>query len=232
MNIQRKMKTGDIVTQFPKANQLFKKYRIDFCCSGNQPIADAIQQLNLDEGKVLSELQSLYDASIAMQNKEVDWTQAEYSELIDYIVQAHHAYLYETLPELSQFITKVYRVHGHHRPELSEVHHLFHKLKAELEHHLIQEEEHIFPKIKAFDQSASLLDLENATQAIDQLEKEHETCGHLLKELRHVTDDYTPPEGACMTYQLTYRKLDELETDLFRHIHLENHILFPRLLAE
>ncbi|MEB8626308.1 DUF542 domain-containing protein, partial [Bacillus cereus] len=29
---------GEIVTQFPKASDLFKSYRIDFCCGGNKPM--------------------------------------------------------------------------------------------------------------------------------------------------------------------------------------------------
>ena len=74
--------------------------------------------------------------------------------------------------------------------------------------------------------------LAEAVQTIDVLEQEHEAAGSILKELRKVTNDYTLPEGACTTYTLTYLKLDELETDLFQHIHLENNILFPRLEAE
>ncbi|TKI83512.1 iron-sulfur cluster repair di-iron protein, partial [Bacillus wiedmannii] len=38
---------GEIVTQFPKASDLFKSYRIDFCCGGNKPLIDAIHERNL-----------------------------------------------------------------------------------------------------------------------------------------------------------------------------------------
>jgi regulator of cell morphogenesis and NO signaling len=31
---------------------------------------------------------------------------------------------------------------------------------------------------------------------------------------------------------MTYNLLEELEGDLFKHIHLENNILFPRLIKE
>lgn len=228
----RNTKTYDIVTRFPKASRLLKEYRIDFCCGGNRPIAEAIQEQNLNEEEILTKINTLYEQTKTLNEKEINWSEARYSSLIDYVVNTHHAYLYEVLPELSGFVTKVYRVHGRHHPELAQVHQLFHQLKAELEHHLIQEEEHIFPKITAYEETKSAIHLTDAVEAIDTLEKEHEAAGDILKELRKITNDYALPEGACTTYTLTYLKLDELESDLFQHIHLENNILFPRLKEE
>ena len=51
---------GEIVTKFPKASDLFKSYRIDFCCGGNRPLIDAIQERNLSEEEVLTKLNTLY----------------------------------------------------------------------------------------------------------------------------------------------------------------------------
>ncbi|PAK37830.1 iron-sulfur cluster repair di-iron protein [Bacillus licheniformis] len=225
-------KTGDIVTRFPRASRLLKEYRIDFCCGGNRPIGEAIKEQDLNEEEILARINTLYQETKALNEKETNWSEAPYSQLIDHVIHTHHAYLYEVLPELSGFVTKVYRVHGIHHPELAQVHQLFHQLKTELEHHLFQEEEHIFPKVMAYEETRSMDRLAEAVQAIDVLEQEHEAAGKILKELRKVTNDYTLPEGACTTYTLTYLKLDELETDLFQHIHLENNILFPRLEAQ
>lgn len=47
-----------------------------------------------------------------------------------------------------------------------------------------------------------------------------------------MTNDFTPPEGACGTYRLVYQRLEALESDLFEHIHLENNILFPRAITK
>jgi regulator of cell morphogenesis and NO signaling len=63
------------------------------------------------------------------------------------------------------------------------------------------------------------------------LENEHIGAGNVLKELRKITNDYTVPADACNSYIATYSILQELESDLFQHIHLENNILFPRLIA-
>ena len=65
---------------------------------------------------------------------------------------------------------------------------------------------------------------------VDELENEHNHAGNIIKELRKVTNDFTP-EGACGTYRLVYQRLEALESDLFKHIHLENNILFPRAIT-
>jgi regulator of cell morphogenesis and NO signaling len=51
-----------------------------------------------------------------------------------------------------------------------------------------------------------------------------------LAELREMTGNYTARRHACNTWRALYFELAELERDLHRHIHLENNILFPRVL--
>jgi regulator of cell morphogenesis and NO signaling len=57
---------------------------------------------------------------------------------------------------------------------------------------------------------------------------ERETAGDLLRLLRSITSDYTPPEDACVSYRTLYAVLEYFEMDLHQHIHLANNILFPR----
>jgi regulator of cell morphogenesis and NO signaling len=63
------------------------------------------------------------------------------------------------------------------------------------------------------------------------MESEHEAAGQILTDLSTVTNQYTPPKGACNSFQFLYHKLKELDEDLHQHIHLENNILFPKALA-
>jgi regulator of cell morphogenesis and NO signaling len=56
---------------------------------------------------------------------------------------------------------------------------------------------------------------------------DHELVGDQLREARRLTDDFTPPEDACVTFRSFYQAFIELEEDLHRHIHLENNVLFP-----
>ncbi|WJE52487.1 iron-sulfur cluster repair di-iron protein [Bacillus cereus] len=223
---------GDIVTQFPKASDLFKSYRIDFCCGGNRPIIDAINERNLSAEEILTKLNTLYHETKQLNESEIDWKTASYSELIDYIVNKHHRYLNEELPLLSPYVTKVLRVHGAGQPHLAQIHKLFHELKTELEQHLIKEETEDFPLILAFEQNPTDENYMKLRKVVDELENEHNHAGDIIKELRKVTNDFTPPVGACGTYRLVYQRLEALESDLFEHIHLENNVLFPRAIAQ
>ena len=205
---------GDIVTQFPKASDLFKSYRIDFCCGGNRPIIDAINERSLSAEEILTKLNTLYHETKQLNESEFDWKTASYSELIDYIVNKHHRYLNEELPLLSPYVTKVLRVHGAGQPHLAQIHKLFHELKTELEQHLIKEETEDFPLILAFEQNPTDENYMKLRKVVDELENEHNHAGDIIKELRKVTNDFTPPVGACGTYRLVYQRLEALESDL------------------
>ncbi|GAE25584.1 nitric oxide-dependent regulator DnrN or NorA [Halalkalibacter wakoensis JCM 9140] len=222
---------AEIVTKFPKSSDLFKKYRIDFCCGGNRPLIEAIQERNLSAEEVLTNLNTLFEETTALHGASIEWENASFSELIDYIIQKHHRYLNEELPQLSPYITKVLRVHGEHQPHLAQIHRLFHELRVELEQHLIKEETVDFPLILAVEKHRTEETVEQLQKIVDALEHEHSHAGNILKELRDVTNDFTPPPGACGTYRLVYQRLENLESDLFLHIHLENNVLFPRALA-
>lgn len=224
-------KLGDIVIKLPKVSEVFKRYNIDFCCGGQRPLAAAVQEQNLNESEILAALNKAYqEAESVKQDANIDWWQESLSDLIDHIVNTHHAYLNQELPRLSENVTKILRVHGvHHGTVLSKVHKLFHSLKMELEQHLIKEEEILFPLIKEFEKNPAAPLLAKIRTTVEEVESEHTAAGDILKELRSITEQYAIPEDSCTTFRLTYEKLEELESDLFQHIHLENNILFPRL---
>lgn len=223
-------KIGNIVAQLPKASQIFKKYNIDFCCGGNRTLSSAINEQQLDEDALLEELNQTYQETKNLNEKQLDWREAPFSDLIDFIINKHHSYLQTTLPALSELTTTVLRAHGTNHKELSQVHKLFHTLKMELEQHLITEEEVLFPLIKEYEKTGSKILLAEVKDTIEQLENEHEGAGDILKELKSITNKYKKPEDACPTYEKTYKLMQELESDIFEHIHLENNILHPRLL--
>jgi regulator of cell morphogenesis and NO signaling len=222
---------GEIVSIMPKASDIFKKYGIDFCCGGHHSLAEAIKEQNLDEGKLLGELDAAYEQTMELSERS-DYRTMPLADLIDHIVATHHSYLKRMLPELSDLTTTILKVHGKNHPDLFRVHKLFHNLKMELDQHLIKEEEILFPMIKEYEADPSETLLKKISYVVRETEDEHEGAGDILKELRSVTEDYILPVDGCVTYGKTLKGLQELEGDLFQHIHLENNILFVRLGVE
>lgn len=232
MIFDRTWKIGDIVARVPKTSDVLKAYKIDFCCGGNRPISEAIEAHELNEEEVLTKINEVYYEVKEAQSEFRDWVTSSYSDIIEHIVNTHHAYLNTEMPVISEYVTKILRVHGLNHPELSRVHKLFHQLKADLDHHSIKEEMDAFPLIKDYENDPKADKLPLLGQVITALENEHDDAGDLLKEIRRITNDFELPEDACTTYRITFQKLEEFESDLFQHIHLENNILFPRVLEE
>ena len=218
---------GEIVNKFPKAAEIFKQYKIDFCCGGDKILKTVIEKQNLNEKEILDKINNLYEEFSNSGDK--NWVDASLEELMEQIINKHHAYLWDELPKISKLATTILRVHGEHHPELKKVHKLFHTVKMELETHLTSEETIQYPAIRNYIKSNDKADLEKAIKIIDDLKDEHTAAGDILKELREVTNDYAIPDDVCETFVLTYKKLQEMESDIFHHIHLENNILFPKL---
>jgi regulator of cell morphogenesis and NO signaling len=217
---------GELVTRYPKTAQVFKRYGIDFCCGGKRPLRVVLAESGLSEEELASQLREAF-AGAEDEGEAPDWTKRSFAELIDHIVSVHHGYLYRELPEIGQYVVKIDHVHGGRHPELAQVRDLFARMRQELMIHLPKEEMDLFPAIKRLEQEPSAEQRGRLTAMVEALEDEHESCGEILKQIRSVTNDYAVPDDACATYRLTFQKLQELESDLFQHIHLENNVLFP-----
>lgn len=220
----------DIVNLFPQSSDLFKQNRLDFCCGGNRPLTEAATEKGLDVEVIMGDLEELFQKHSGTAESMEVWTETDSATLIDHIKVKYHRALEEELTLLSPYITKVSKVHGERHSELMRVYALFYELKKELLEHTAKEEATVFPLLLELEN----VDSEKRTEIlaeIAELEKEHDQAGNILKELRDITSDFTPPMDACGTYRLVYKRLELLEEQTFMHVHLENNILFPRYTA-
>lgn len=210
---------GQLVTEDFRRARVFKNFGIEFCCGGGIALSEACVRKNVDFGDVAAALLKVERDPAGPVVQAGSWS-PEF--LADYIVAVHHAYVREQIPALRAFTTKVARVHGHAQPELVEIADRFETLAAELEAHMRLEETVIFPAIKTgkFDE---------LPDSIRQAEQEHQAAGALMAEIRELSQDFTPPDWACNTYRAAYVNLEDFETDLHTHVHLENNVLFPKV---
>ncbi len=219
MMISSESKVGNVATEYPLATRVFARHGIDFCCGGGKPLQDACERKGLDVEAILHEIQAELSRDAGDSTR---WDRAELGDLVDHIIAAYHRPLGEELPRLVLMARKVNRVHGDKMPEvLPELLSTLLALKAELEAHMMKEEQILFPLIRN-GQGA------RGSAPMSVMEDEHESAGRALEKLRHLTNDYTAPEGACNTWRALWVGLEHLEIDTHEHIHLENNILFPR----
>lgn len=218
---------GELVRAAPVRARVFEKLGIDYCCGGKKPLAEICAAKGLDAATVLAMLEAIDGAASGA--GLVDANAMSAAELCDHIETAHHGYLREELPRLDFMTRKVAAVHGADEPRLVEIRAVFEPFARELMNHMADEEAAVFPLIRAI--AAGSAQREELRTAINELEQEHAQAGDALARFRDLTDDFTPPDWACNTFRALYDGLARLERDMHQHVHKENNVLFPRVLA-
>ena len=218
---------GALVTAHPGAARVLERHELDYCCGGGARLGDACESAGIDPLVVLSELESLADEPAA------PWASMGPTELIAHLESTHHQYLGSELPRLSALAEKVESVHGDRHPELADVRARFEELRADLEPHLLREERVLFPMVRELEQAATAPEFHCGTlrNPIGVMESEHDRAGELLAMLRRLTDGFEPPADGCASYRALYDGLAELEADTHLHVHKENNVLFPAVVA-
>ncbi|EOU1502210.1 iron-sulfur cluster repair di-iron protein [Clostridium perfringens] len=227
--IRKDYSLGEVVTVYPAVVKKFNDMELDYCCGGSKSLEVALKEKGVDVDKFVEDLNKEFKEFKFENSQYVDWREKSSEELINHIVEIHHAETFRLLKEIDPLMVKVFRVHFSHDPELlMKVHSLFGKLKCELEEHLLKEENILFPLMIKYDKAKNEKEKKEIEEDIRIIVNEHEAAGDILKELAEVTDDYKVPEWGCISFKLLYDYLHDLEKDLFIHIHKENNILFAR----
>lgn len=223
MTITAESKVGLIATEHPLATRVFARHGIDFCCGGGSPLREVCAKHELEVERLIGEIEAEINTDPSGEER---WDQRPLGELIDHILSVYHEPLKEELPRLEAMARKVLAVHGDKELEmLSGVLDTFLALKADLEPHMMKEEQVLFPMIRSGQGHA-------AEGPISVMEMEHDAVGGMLRRLRALTDDYKVPAAACNTWRALWHGLADLERALHEHIHLENNILHERALKE
>ncbi len=217
---------GEIVAHDYRAAGVFQRHGIDFCCGGRRPLAEAAEAKGIAVTVIVSELQRLDGPpAIAVENGTC-------AELIAHIVDRHHGYLRTALPTITAYLEKLVNVHGGRHPELAAIAGRFRDVREELESHMYKEEQILFPLIEQVERAdtgrAAAPSGPPVAGIVEVMEAEHTAAGTALADMRTLSRDYVVPADGCTTYAACYRSLAEFESDLHRHIHLENNVLFPR----
>jgi len=219
---------GNIVMSHPQAARVFGRHGLDFCCGGNQPLAEACAEKHLDIATIIAQIQGEQQSEAPMQTL----LDKSFRELVSYIVDKHHVYTRSALQDLAPLMQKVVTAHGASHPELIELQGLLEQLRSDMELHLQKEERILFPFVIELDnEHPSPPPFGSVANPIRMMNMEHQTDGAILQQMREVTGGFALPDDACTSYSALYVNLSALVEDLMQHIHIENHLLFPKAIA-
>jgi regulator of cell morphogenesis and NO signaling len=231
MSFTTRTRVGEIAAANPGAKKVLEEAGVDYCCGGAKSLNEACMHTGISAEELLRRLQ---ENRQQMGPQEANWGRAPLADLTKHILEKHHNYVRRAVPRVTALLAKVKARHGEGHPELAAIEKEFLRLGEEMYAHMQKEEQILFPYIEK---------LERATEGREQLEppffqtvrhpvhvmmKERDSAGQALHEMRRLSSGYKTPAEACGSYREAYRSLEEFESDMHAHVHLENNILFPR----
>ena len=224
----------EIALEMPQTTRVFEEFKIDYCCGGRKSLAEACLAAGVDPQIVSRKLADVFNET----SENTDFPERKTpSDLIDYIVGKHHAFTNQEIERLTGLMEKVCRKHGPNHVELYNLHIVFNALAEDLTLHMRKEEMVLFPFIKtleaALERNLSVMPphFRTVRNPVRMMLEEHDAAGEFLLQMRELTADFLVPPDVCPSFKALYSGLEDLEKDLHRHIHLENHVLFPQALA-
>jgi regulator of cell morphogenesis and NO signaling len=225
---------GELAAEMPNSIRVFESWKIDYCCGGATPLADACAAV----GKTLGDFASaIENAAVISDGVAREWSSESLDAIATHICDTYHRYTREELATLQPIAEKVLGVHGARHDELAGVLATVLDLANDMLPHMLKEEQVLFPYVQHLE-AASDHGLPAPTpffgtvkNPVRMMMLEHDRVGELLARLRSLTSDYTVPHDACFSYRELYRRLAEFEQRTHEHVHIENNVYFPRAVA-
>jgi regulator of cell morphogenesis and NO signaling len=207
---------AEIAANLPGATQVFRAHRIDFCCGGQVPLAQAAAERGAPLTEIERELAQL-DAGAAAASQETE-------ALIAHILARFHETHRRELPELIRLAAKVEVRHADHPAVPHGLRAILEETATALDEHMQNEEQVLFPLMRSGGHPMIHM-------PIGMMRSEHDEHGERLAQLEALTHDCVPPPEACASWQALYAGLRKLIDDVREHVHLESNLLFPRFAA-
>ena len=114
MNINPDVKSvGELALEVPHAIAVLEKWKIDYCCHGNQSVTDACARAGVEVNELLAAIGG--DRNVEEEQK---WQGEPLTELTKYIVDTHHVFTREIVETIRVLANKVAMRHGGNHPEV------------------------------------------------------------------------------------------------------------------
>lgn len=193
---------GRIAATLPGAARVFPDHGGDFCCGGDQTLADAVAKRALDGEAIISKIAAARPAGDEMESAD----DVPSAQLIEYIKTRYHAIHLRELPWLIRLAGKVEAAHWHNVVVPTGLGDLLARLHAEMTLHQKHEEVVLFPMMLAGGAP-------KIAAAIVTMRAEHDDHGASLSAIDRLTDGRTASDDACATWRALCTGLTKFHND-------------------
>lgn len=216
---------NDIIRRHPMSIRIFENRVIPYFNLGNKKF----YEISPDAEEIYAEIKESYQPLI--NPLRIDSWSITFT--VDYIINNHHTFLKEKVPELKSLINHLVDAHAATHPQLPMIKERFSEFWNELNDHLIDEENIVFPSYKKLDSRLldKKLDLEKYDDAINWMQEDHILTGTSLKSLRNYCNNYIAPSESSPGFKILYEELKKFEYDMHFHMYLENNVLFTKVIS-
>lgn len=226
---KRDFTLNELIKSYPNAIHVLEKNGIAYYMDGNKNLSECCKNKNYEAPHILQQINGdncgFYFGVIS---RVYEW---DIPFLIDYILVNHHKYTRKVLPELSSLIGHIVTVHGTFHPGIVNIQRKFEEFKEELEEHLKEEENVIFPALKKISLETDedkQYDGDDVKYSLSWMKEDHILTITSMKALNTLCDHYHTPGDAYPAYKVLMHEMQKFESDLHLHLHLENNILFNK----
>lgn len=234
--IDRQSSAADIVAKDYRTAVVFRKHGIGYCCGGKWPMEMTCELQGINLEKLKQELEAAI-RTIPVSN-QLDFSNWSIDFIIDYIVNIHHQYLRQSLPETMQILNDFVEEHLKKFPWLAELLIKYDLLMKQLEPAMKREEEVLFPYIRQIahahkdKEPYAVLLIKTLRKPVEEsMFNGHEMVTKIISSIRTITNQYNTPANVCANHKVVMAKLKELDNDLMHHLYLEQMVLFPKAIT-
>ena len=221
-NINETMKLKDILFKVPSSAGVFREIDVDFVNHGEKTLKEAHEEGSFNLENIIYELNE--------QSKEriegIDISYMDQTSIIKYIERKYYEDLLDELPVLNDYVEKLSKKYKKEEVEYDKVAELFYNIYREMTVHIETEQSDVYPLLLTYYEENSDAAYEALKPHITRLLDEHKNIVNWFKQIRSLTNGYTPVDSNEPLNVFVMKKLEENEDNIMTLLHLENNLLF------
>lgn len=227
----------ELAIHIPASIRLFEKYELNYYTNGEQTLRAACHDKGLSFEAIDAEMSELRESKLIVYSFTLEDMSTE--RLVDFINGRYHSNERCLLNGMQEDMQRMLADPTcPQRDRLEAFTPLFARLRAQLLDHSGKEDEALFPLMRRLSGQHRSKVLKTSPEesrrmeaAIHGLRREHEGIIGLLEEVKKAARQFSVPANASAEYGALMHNLLLFEQDMHMHLHIENNILFPRLLS-